>query len=153
MLPGLLAKGKKWGGEDAAPFFPSEPVETSLLATHTGSIIFPGSLLGKKSCRDASNPRAQDKKGFWCSERQIKLRVCESRRGGCVRVRSRSRLWETSAIAGVKARAAEQPARSARMAGDGKARARTRRCAGGGDSALPARPRLGWLLPLPITLP
>lgn len=52
MLPGLLAKGKKGlgagRGKDTAPFFPSEPVETSPLATHAGSIIFPGSLLGKK---------------------------------------------------------------------------------------------------------
>lgn len=67
MLPGLLAKGKKRGGgcggeKDTAPFLPSEPVETSPLATHAGSIIFPGSLLGKKSCPRASNLRAQDRK-------------------------------------------------------------------------------------------
>lgn len=70
-----------------------------------------------------------------------------------MRVRSRSRLWETSEIAKVKVRAEKHPDGSPRVAGEGEARGQTRRCTGGGDSSLPAHPRLGWLLPVPITLP
>lgn len=90
MLPGLLAKGKnKKKKTHSSIFFPSEPVEASLLATNMGSIIFLGLPLrgrgGKRKSRDkASNPQAQDGKGLVCSQEK---RV--STRAGCTCVAGR----------------------------------------------------------------
>lgn len=70
MLPGLWLKAREKKKDTQLNFSRSEPVEASLLATHTGSIIFPGLPLGKKSCDNASNLRAQDPKGLVCAEDQ-----------------------------------------------------------------------------------
>lgn len=68
MLPGLWLKAREKKKDTQLNFFPSEPVEASLLATYTGSIIFPGLPLGKKkSCDKASNLRAQDPKDLVCA--------------------------------------------------------------------------------------
>lgn len=80
MFPGLWLKARKKIHNSI--FFPSEPVEASLLATYTVPIIFPGLPLGKKGIVITPVTRGLGIGRVGVFRRPACVRVCAWSQGG-----------------------------------------------------------------------